>query len=77
MATVGQATLLVTKRFKQYNELCDLSKDKTAELSAGTDDLEGFWEVISFQVLLHLTDFCRLYLILKYHYQQQLKKVYV
>lgn len=50
MATIGQASLLVNKRFKQYDELCDLSKDKTAELSAGATDLEGFWEVIGMQV---------------------------
>jgi hypothetical protein len=50
MATVGQANLLVTKRFKQYDGLCDLSKDHTAELSAGASDLEGFWEVICMQV---------------------------
>jgi hypothetical protein len=50
MATIGQATLLVNKRFKQYDELCDLSKDETAELSAGATDLEGFWEVILMQV---------------------------
>jgi hypothetical protein len=50
MATVGQASLLVNKRFKQYDELCDLSEDTTAELSAGATDLEGFWEVICMQV---------------------------
>ena len=55
MATTGQANLLVTKRFKQYGELCDLSKDKEAELSAGSSDLEGFWEVIKIQVCVFVS----------------------
>jgi hypothetical protein len=58
MATIGQATLLVNKRFKQYDELCDLSKDKTAELSAGATDLEGFWEVILMQVGISMQRVC-------------------
>eukprot|EP00123_Amoebidium_parasiticum_P017629 comp23922_c0_seq1/m.42217 comp23922_c0_seq1/g.42217 ORF comp23922_c0_seq1/g.42217 comp23922_c0_seq1/m.42217 type:complete len:989 (-) comp23922_c0_seq1:23-2989(-) len=50
MAVCGQSHLLVDKRFAQYSELCDISKDENAELSARSSDLEGFWDVIDIQV---------------------------
>eukprot|EP01135_Chromosphaera_perkinsii_P006628 Nk52_evm30s554 gene=Nk52_evmTU30s554 len=49
-SAIGQAHLLISKRFKQYGELCEMSKDKTAKLETRSSDLEGFWDVIQFQV---------------------------
>eukprot|EP01134_Creolimax_fragrantissima_P005758 CFRG5758T1 len=49
-SALGHGTLLTTKRFKQYSDMCDISKDKTAALTAGSVDLEGFWDVIYMQV---------------------------
>jgi hypothetical protein len=43
---IGQARLLMAQRFVQYGELCD-SFDGAR---VGSSDLEGFWEVIMYQV---------------------------
>lgn len=50
LAAIGQAQLFMRKRFKQFKELIELHKDKTAEKAAHASDLDGFWEMIYFQV---------------------------
>ncbi|XP_022798133.1 uncharacterized protein LOC111336320 isoform X2 [Stylophora pistillata] len=47
---IGQAQLLIDQRFRQFSGLIDLSEDKTAEKQATASDLQGFWEMIYFQV---------------------------
>lgn len=49
-ATVGQAQLLVVKRFKQFSSLVDDAEFGTGEKAIHSSDLQGFWEVIYFQV---------------------------
>jgi len=48
--TIGQAQLLIDQRFRQFSGLIDLSEDKHAEKPATVSDLQGFWEMIYFQV---------------------------
>jgi len=50
LAAIGQAQLLMKKRFKQFKELIELHKDQSAEKAAHASDLDGFWEVVYFQV---------------------------
>ncbi|XP_001627379.2 disks large-associated protein 5 isoform X1 [Nematostella vectensis] len=47
---VGQAQLLISQRFKQFSGLIDLSEDPTAKKKATPSDLQGFWDMIYFQV---------------------------
>ena len=47
---VGQVQLLVTKKFKQFSGLLDLSEDPTAEKKTLVSDLQGFWEMMYIQV---------------------------
>ncbi|XP_015767082.1 PREDICTED: uncharacterized protein LOC107345681 isoform X3 [Acropora digitifera] len=48
--TIGQAQLLIDQRFRQFSGLIDLSEDKNAEKQATASDLQGFWEMIYYQV---------------------------
>ncbi|XP_041033453.1 disks large-associated protein 5 [Carcharodon carcharias] len=48
--TVGQARLLVAERFKQFNGLVDNCEFKTSEKEVTCTDLEGFWDMVYFQV---------------------------
>lgn len=50
LAAIGQALLFQNKRFKQFKELIELHKDKSAEKAAYASDLHGFWEMIYYQV---------------------------
>lgn len=50
LAAIGQAQLFTQKRFKQFKELIELHKDKNAEKVALASDLDGFWDMIYFQV---------------------------
>ncbi|XP_028393345.1 disks large-associated protein 5-like [Dendronephthya gigantea] len=47
---IGQVQLLVTKKFKQFSGLLDLSEDTTAKKKALVSDLQGFWEMMYLQV---------------------------
>ncbi|XP_031571453.1 disks large-associated protein 5-like isoform X2 [Actinia tenebrosa] len=47
---IGQAQLLISQRFKQFSGLINLSEDETAEKKATMSDLQGFWDMIYFQV---------------------------
>ncbi|XP_048448905.1 disks large-associated protein 5, partial [Rhincodon typus] len=48
--TVGQARLLMAERFKQFNGLVDDCEFKTSEKEVTYTDLEGFWDMVYFQV---------------------------
>ncbi|XP_066919613.1 disks large-associated protein 5-like isoform X2 [Clytia hemisphaerica] len=50
LAAIGQAQLFMRKRFNQFKELIELHKDKSAEKAAHASDLDGFWEMIYYQV---------------------------
>ncbi|XP_066919150.1 disks large-associated protein 5-like [Clytia hemisphaerica] len=55
LAAIGQAQLFMRKRFNQFKELIELhkvscQKDKSAEKAAHASDLDGFWEMIYYQV---------------------------
>ncbi|XP_067875655.1 disks large-associated protein 5 [Heterodontus francisci] len=48
--TVGQAHLLMAERFRQFNGLVDNCEFKTSEKEVTCTDLEGFWDMVYFQV---------------------------
>ncbi|XP_078286700.1 disks large-associated protein 5 [Rhinoraja longicauda] len=48
--SVGQARLLVAERFKQFRGLVDNCEFKTSEKEVSSADLEGFWDMVYFQV---------------------------
>ena len=50
LAAIGQSLLFQNKRFKQFKELIELHKDKSAEKAAHVSDLDGFWDMIHIQV---------------------------
>ncbi|XP_062918468.1 disks large-associated protein 5 [Mobula hypostoma] len=49
-SSTGQARLLMAERFKQFNGLIDNCEFKTSEKEVTCADLEGFWDMIYFQV---------------------------
>ncbi|XP_075048637.1 disks large-associated protein 5 isoform X2 [Mixophyes fleayi] len=48
--TVGQTRLLISERFKQFEGLVDHCEFKTGEKETTCTDLEGFWDMIYFQI---------------------------
>ncbi|RWS22567.1 uncharacterized protein B4U80_10330, partial [Leptotrombidium deliense] len=46
----GQALLLMSERFKQFKGLIDDCENKTSEKEITSLDLQGFWDMIYFQV---------------------------
>ncbi|XP_019406398.1 PREDICTED: disks large-associated protein 5 isoform X2 [Crocodylus porosus] len=48
--TVGQTRLLITERFKQFEGLVDNCEFKRGEKETTCTDLDGFWDMVSFQV---------------------------
>ncbi|XP_038639469.1 disks large-associated protein 5 [Scyliorhinus canicula] len=48
--TVGQARLLMSERFKQFSGLVDNCEFKTSDKEVTCTDLEGFWDMVYFQV---------------------------
>ncbi|XP_053331204.1 disks large-associated protein 5 [Spea bombifrons] len=48
--TVGQTRLLITERFKQFEGLVDNCEFKRGEKETTCTDLDGFWDMIYFQV---------------------------
>lgn len=50
-STIGQAKLLMSQRFKQFSSLIDDCEFNTGKLPTRLNDLSGFWEMISFQVV--------------------------
>ncbi|KAL4235527.1 hypothetical protein ACF0H5_003924 [Mactra antiquata] len=49
-AAVGKAQLLIAQRFKQFSGLVDNCEFKTGEKETTCTDLDGFWEMVFFQV---------------------------
>ena len=47
---VGQTRLLMKERFKQFEELVDNLEYKQSEKDTTCADLDGFWDMASFQV---------------------------
>ncbi|XP_078093560.1 disks large-associated protein 5 isoform X2 [Mustelus asterias] len=47
---VGQARLLMSERFKQFTGLVDNCEFKTSEKEVTCTDLEGFWDMVYFQI---------------------------
>lgn len=48
--TVGQTRLLIGERFKQFEGLVDNCEFKRGEKETTCTDLDGFWDMINFQV---------------------------
>ncbi|XP_031409595.1 disks large-associated protein 5 isoform X3 [Meleagris gallopavo] len=48
--TVGQTRLLVAERFKQFEGLVDNCEFKRGEKETTCTDLDGFWDMINFQI---------------------------
>lgn len=48
--TVGQTRLLMKERFKQFEGLVDDCEYKRGEKETTCTDLDGFWDMVSFQV---------------------------
>lgn len=49
-STIGQAKLLMSQRFKQFSQLIDQCEFNTGPQPTRLNDLDGFWEMISYQV---------------------------
>lgn len=50
-SVIGQAKLLIAQRFKQFIGLVDNCEFKLGEKETTFTDLQGFWDMIYFQVL--------------------------
>ncbi|NXP03493.1 DLGP5 protein, partial [Thinocorus orbignyianus] len=48
--TTGQTRLLITERFKQFEGLVDNCEFKRGEKETTCTDLDGFWDMVNFQV---------------------------
>jgi len=48
--TIGQANLLMNQRFKQFSGLIDDCQYKRGERETKVDYLQGFWDMIYYQV---------------------------
>ncbi|XP_041489954.1 disks large-associated protein 5 isoform X1 [Microtus oregoni] len=48
--TVGQTRLLIMERFKQFEGLIDNCEYKRGEKETTCSDLDGFWDMVNFQV---------------------------
>lgn len=52
-ATIGQARMLLAPkgRMKQFDQLINDSENNTGEKVIGEGDLEGYWQLLNFQIL--------------------------
>nr|XP_060609468.1 disks large-associated protein 5 isoform X2 [Anolis sagrei ordinatus] len=48
--TIGQTRLLITERFKQFEGLVDNCEFQRGEKETTCTDLDGFWDMVNFQV---------------------------
>ncbi|NXX76824.1 DLGP5 protein, partial [Urocolius indicus] len=48
--TVGQTRLLIAERFKQFEGLVDSCEFKRGEKETTCTDLDGFWDMVNFQI---------------------------
>ena len=55
--TIGQAQLLMSKkgRFKQFGDLVDNCEFGRGEKETTCQDLQGFWDMVYFQVFMTVT----------------------
>jgi hypothetical protein len=53
-SVIGQAKLLIAQRFKQFNGLVDNCEFRLGEKETTVTDLQGFWDMIYYQVQLLL-----------------------
>lgn len=51
-SAIGKANLLVSKKFKQFKELCEanINAKENEQFATLNDDLAGFWDMLSIQV---------------------------
>lgn len=56
--TVGQSRLLMAERFKQFEGLVDNCEFRRGEKETTCADLDGFWDMVSFQVRTWSAEFC-------------------
>ncbi|CAM1296135.1 DLGAP1 (predicted) [Pycnogonum litorale] len=51
-SAIGKATLLTTKKFSQFNKLCEKNFNQSSDeqFSTNSSDLEGFWDMVMLQV---------------------------
>ena len=49
---IGQAELLMAERFKQFAGLVENCEYGTGEKEITTGDLQGFWDMVFFQVCI-------------------------
>ena len=49
-SVIGQARLVIAERFAQFHGLVDNCEFGTSEKAVTCEDLQGFWEMIYFQV---------------------------
>eukprot|EP00112_Aurelia_sp_Birch-Aquarium-sp1_P025991 Seg895.4 transcript_id=Seg895.4/GoldUCD/mRNA.D3Y31 product="Disks large-associated protein 1" protein_id=Seg895.4/GoldUCD/D3Y31 len=47
---IGQAQLLMDQRFKQFEELIALHQSNISEKGATATDLQGFWDMVDYQI---------------------------
>ena len=47
---IGKAQLLIAQRFKQFSGLIDNCEFNTGEKETTCQDLDGFWDMVFFQV---------------------------
>jgi disks large-associated protein 5 len=50
-SAIGLAKLLIDERFVQFIELVDQSEFKTGDKPVRCSDLQGFWDMVDFQVI--------------------------
>lgn len=48
--TIGQTRLLMAERFKQFEGLIDNCEFRRGEKETTCTDLDGFWDMVNFQV---------------------------
>jgi hypothetical protein len=70
-ASKGKAQLLIRERFNQFNKLISDCENQSGEKEIRLDDLQGFWEMIYFQVEDVLASFAALEAIRKNDWKEE------
>ena len=62
MLVTGQGRLLISRkgRFTQFSNLVDDCEYQRGEQKTTVADLQGFWEMVNFQVGTHLANYCKI-----------------
>lgn len=50
-STIGQTNLFINQRFKQFNGLIDDCEFKRGHKETKVEDLQGFWDMLCFQII--------------------------